>query len=210
MQTLSYPAGLASKTTCFTTLSQRWMIVEVDFYHPPNLTLIQSTCYTKKVEVKAKNAKCHRSTRSHLARWHSKCPYVHRNCVVHCTKYKFFFVISFFFINFAPSSFLRLKLKLTLREGRLLDKGVYLALWTLATERSRKLNLAMGKATVDAQLGYANMIFAYLHRYVIVLSYSAWASALLLLGEMGNARRLCSGMEQSFSNPRIFVFYCNA
>jgi hypothetical protein len=38
------------------------MIVEVDFYHPLNLTLTQSTCYTEKVEVTAKNAKSNRTT----------------------------------------------------------------------------------------------------------------------------------------------------
>lgn len=37
------------------------------------------------------------------------------------------------------------------------------------------------------------------------ISYSAWASALLVLDEMGNARRPKQRDERQFSNPRFFV-----
>ena len=72
-------------------------------------------------------------------------------------------------------------------------KGVYLTLCSLALQSLANLNPSESKATVDVHWGYV-----FIHhnkrlqfcRCLSVYTYSAWASALLVLDGLGNARRL--------------------
>ena len=129
----------------------------------------------------------------------------------------FFSALSFNYVQllltFAASNPRRVRYLRANRCGRddIYEKGVYLTLclWRLENFATFQ-SLSKGKATVDVHWDMFNrqpMLYPWHSSWTTWLVYiSAWASALLVLTVMGNAKASSCGTSDSDRLPRFFVY----